>query len=321
VPISILTRAYSRVHDELVKAIVAEPADLIYAGTTGALAAAAESAGRLGVPYGLDLEDFHSGEHVDGEDPVFSALAERIEERILNDAAFLTAGSPMIADAYAVRYGVEPRAVHNTFSRQFAPPLATDSRGPVRLYWFSQTLGCGRGLEDVVRGLGASGVAAELHLRGRAVPEFVDRLQRLRAAEAPALKLVVHEPSAPDDMVSSAHGYDLGLACEEPTSANRRLCLTNKIFTYLAAGLPEALSDTPAQTRLAADLGAAAFVYQAGHPEALAAHLRVWANEPDRRDAARIAARAAADRRWHWEHPEDRGAVLELAASFAGAAN
>ena len=58
----LFVRAYSRVHDELVASVAAEPADLVYGGTTGALAAVAEAARRLGVPYGLDLEDFHTGE-------------------------------------------------------------------------------------------------------------------------------------------------------------------------------------------------------------------------------------------------------------------
>src|SRR5689334_3003030 len=56
IPMSIATRAYSRMHDEIVRAVVAEPADLVYGGTTGALAAVAESAARLSVPYGVDFE-------------------------------------------------------------------------------------------------------------------------------------------------------------------------------------------------------------------------------------------------------------------------
>src|SRR5712692_5882648 len=62
VPLPVAIRAYSRAHDELIRAIVSEPADLVYGGTTGALAAAAEAGRRLGVPYALDLEDFHSAE-------------------------------------------------------------------------------------------------------------------------------------------------------------------------------------------------------------------------------------------------------------------
>src|SRR5207344_1733710 len=52
VPAAFFVRSYSRAHDELVRAVTAEPTDLVYGGTTGALAAAGEAARRLGVPYG-----------------------------------------------------------------------------------------------------------------------------------------------------------------------------------------------------------------------------------------------------------------------------
>ena len=48
VPMAVVARAFSRVHSELVRAIAADPGDLIYGGTTGALAAIAEAARPLG---------------------------------------------------------------------------------------------------------------------------------------------------------------------------------------------------------------------------------------------------------------------------------
>src|SRR5262249_8406094 len=54
VPSSIAARAYSRAHDELVRAIASEDADFVYGGTTGALAAVAEAAASIGAPYGID---------------------------------------------------------------------------------------------------------------------------------------------------------------------------------------------------------------------------------------------------------------------------
>jgi glycosyltransferase involved in cell wall biosynthesis len=318
-PLPLAARAFSRVHDELVRAILAEPADLIYAGTTGALAAAADAADRRGVPYALDLEDFHSGEHAGGDAAPLNALAERIERAVLKNAEFLTAGSPMIADAYSAKYGVKPTPVHNTFSRDFATRDAPACDGPLRLYWFSQTIGAGRGLESVVQALGLSGVRAELHLRGRAIAAAVEGLLVLQRSAAPHATIVVHEPASPDDMVGLAAAYDVGLSCEESTIPNHRLCLANKIFTCLAAGVPIVLSGTPAQRALAGDLGPAAVVYDVDVPEALAARLRIWAENPGALREARAAARAAADRRWHWEHPEDRGALLTLVSSVFGA--
>jgi len=313
VPVAVAIRAYSRIHDELVRRATAEPADLIYGGSTGALAAVAESARRLGVPYGIDFEDLHSAESSGPESELTNALAARIERHVISTARFATAGSPMIADAYAERYGVRPTAIHNTFS--MVPEGTAGRHDGLRMYWFSQTLGPQRGLEDVVRAAGVANVAAELHLRARAIPDYLESLRRLQQSIAPKLAIVVHAPASPDDMVALAQPYDAGLACEESHSLNRQICLTNKIFTYLAAGIPMLLSRTPAQNRLEPALGDAAFGYEIGDVTGLARTLCRLANDAALRARSRAAARTAAERRWHWEHPEDRGALLSAVAS------
>src|SRR5439155_11008010 len=88
VALPLAIRAYSRAHDELVRTVASEPADLIYGGTTGALAAVAEAASRLGIPYGLDLEDFHSAEQDSADGELANALATRVEMATLKNAAF-----------------------------------------------------------------------------------------------------------------------------------------------------------------------------------------------------------------------------------------
>lgn len=309
VPMPIAIRAYSRAHDEIVRAVTAAPADLIYGGTTGALAAVAESARRLGVPYGVDFEDFHSGEHGGPGSELTNALAARIERRVIRRAAFTTAGSPMIADAYYDAYGIRPQPIHNTFSI-VRDQTRQRPEGPLRLYWFSQTLGPGRGLEEVMHAIGEAGVPIELHLRARPIPWYLESLRRLRMAVAPKLELAIHDPSMPDDMVALAQPYDAGLACEEPFVLNKRLSLANKVFTYLAAGVPVILSRTPAQEALEPQLGESAFGYDCGDVSGLADMLRQLAGDPELRRRSRAAARDVAERRWHWEHPADRGVLL-----------
>jgi glycosyltransferase involved in cell wall biosynthesis len=136
-------------------------------------------------------------------------------------------------------------------------------------------------------------------------------LMRLARDTAPLLSVKLHEPAGPDAMVSLAQGYDLGLSGEEPTVLNRRLCLGNKIFTYLAAGVPVLLSATPAQSQLGSELGDAAMVYEPGDVAGLAEQLSCLASDERKRARAKDAARAAAVDRWHWEHPLDRGALLD----------
>jgi len=316
-PLGLAARAASRVHPELVRAATAEPADLIYGGTSGALAAAAEAARRRRVPYALDLEDFHSAEQTDASARILDRLNGRIERGVLAGAAFLTVSSAAIAAAYQRTYGLDPIVVHNTFPLPARPPDAAPTSGDrLRLYWFSQTIGPGRGLEDAVQAMGIAGLPGELHLRGLPADGYLDALAALQQRVAPQLRIVHHPPAAPDQMIELSRPYDVGLVLEAPLSRNRELCLANKALVYPLAGLAVALTDTPGHRPLAADLGAGALVYRSGDVQALADGLARWAADKALLARGRSAAWQAARRRWHWEDPAERGALL---AAVAGA--
>ena len=311
-PFAAVVRAQGRVHPELLRAALARPADLFYGGTAGALAAAALAGARAGVPYALDLEDFHSAERdEDGTAALAHGLAERIERALLPGAALLTAGSAAIASAYAEKYGVRPVAIHNTFPLPARPPDPVPGPGDgLKLYWFSQTIGSGRGLEDAVHAMGLAAVTGELHLRGRAIPQYLDAVRRLAAEAAPRLTVIHHEPAPPDAMVDLCRGYDVGLSLEQGHVQNHALCLGNKALTYVLAGLAIVLTATPGQQPLAADLGEGALVYAPGDVATLAKGLRRWADDRAMLARARAAAWRAARERWHWEHRDERGALL-----------
>jgi glycosyltransferase involved in cell wall biosynthesis len=312
-PMPIVVRAFGRVHAELVHAIVADPGDLVYGGTTGALAAVAEAATRCGTPYALDLEDFHSGETAGADAVLVDALATRIEHAVLPGAVFVTAGSEAIAAAYHDRDGLESTVIHNTFPLpEHAPDPARVDVDRLRIYWFSQTIGPGRGLEDAIRALGRANVAAHLALRGRLHPGYLEALTSLAATHAPRVELVQLPPGPPDAMVDLARGYDIGLSLEQMTPVSRQLCVTNKTFTYILAGAAVVMTDTPGQHALARDLGRAAALVPAGDVDALAGALARWARDPAELDCAKRTAWAAATRRWHWEHELERGRLLAL---------
>ena len=312
-PKPIVARAFARVHSSMVRAIAAAPADLIYGGTTGALAAIAEAGRRTRTPYALDLEDYHSAETIGPEAGLVDALAARIEEDVFRDAAFLTTSSEAIADAYREQYGVGPSVVHNTFPLPAQPPsFAREHPGVLRLYWFSQTIGEGRGLEEAIAALGRSGVRAELALRGRPNDGYLDALKRLAGAHAPRLEVIHHPPAPPDAMFDLARPHDVGLVLEHGVSRNRELCVTNKGFTYILAGLAVAGFDTPGQHAIGVDLGRAAQLVPPGDVDALAAAFARWGADPAALDCAKRSAWQAATRRWHWEHDEERGTLYRL---------
>jgi glycosyltransferase involved in cell wall biosynthesis len=311
-PMPLVARAFGRVHGPIVRAVSAIPADLIYGGTTGALAAIAEAARRSGTPYALDLEDFHSGETLGAGAPFIEALATRVERDAMKDAAFVTTSSEAISDAYRERYDVATSVVHNTFPLpEQAPDFTRADPGLLRLYWFSQTIGPGRGLDEAVAALGRSGVRAELVLRGRPQDGYLDALRGL-AAHAPHLTIVHQPPGAPDAMIDLARGYDVGLALEHGPPLNRMLCMTNKAFTYILAGVAVAMFDTPGQHDLGVDLGRAAALVPPGDVDALAGAFARWAADPAALDCTKRTAWQAAVRRWHWEHDAERGTLYRL---------
>ena len=88
----------------------------------------------------------------------------------------------------------------------------------------------------------------------------------------------------------------------------------------MLAGLAVVFTDTPGQRRLAIDLGEGAILYPPGDVAALAAGLTRWASDKDLLGRARAAAWQAARRRWHWEHREERGALLDARGGSAGQA-
>lgn len=315
-PVGLAAAAWSRAHRELVRAAMREPADLMYGGGA-ALAAVAEVGRRMGVVYAIDLEDLHSAEQVDSPAATLAhALASRIERDVLPGAAFVTASSPGIAAAYADRYAVSPIVVHNTFPLPSKPPdLHAHRERRLRLYWFSQTIGPGRGLEDAVSAMALAAVPAELHLRGLAMAGYVESLRRLAARGAPRLVIVPHEPAAPDAMVDLCADYDIGLSLERGPVLNKLLCLSNKALTYILGGLAVVLTDTPGQRPLARDLGEGSLLYAPGDVASLGAGLRRWADDSRLLERARTASWRAAQGRWHWEHPDESGALIRACAA------
>ena len=109
------------------------------------------------------------------------------------------------------------------------------------------------------------------------------------------------EIAPPEEMVRLAAEYDLGLSLETDVSENRQICLTNKIFTYLLAGVPVLLSDTPAQRALAPLLGEAARLVSLGDPVAIAAALDGLSGSPGVLGAARDHAWRLGRERYNWE--------------------
>ncbi len=295
--------AVGRLTPELTAAAVAWPADLYIAHNLGALPAAAAAARRHGARLGFDAEDYHRGQAPKG-DTAARALAAACEERYLPECDYVTAASPGIAEAYAGLSRTRPLVVLNVCPLADWPAAPVPSRGgPLRLYWFSQTIGRDRGIEAVIRAMGVlAPLPIELHLRGVWPPGFASTLQAVaHVAGAPWERVVRHDPAAPGEMVRLAAEFDVGLATEPGHTENADLALSNKIFTYLLAGVPVLATATTAQAELAPAFGDAAALAPVGDAQAIASALRGWIERPAELAAARQAAWQLGTTRYNWD--------------------
>jgi len=319
---SLSARAFSAYAAPLTAAALRTPADLYIAHYPPALPAAFAAARRYGARYAFDAEDFHLGDWPD--DAAYDRerrLLGSIERQALPHCAYVTASSPMIADAYAEAYGiVRPRVVLNAF------PLAQAAHGPTArgcaepgpsVYWFSQVIGPNRGLECAVRAIGQARTRPHLYLRGQMADGFAQRLSAL-ALEARADGHVhILPPALPAQMERLAAAYDLGLCSEPAHTTNNAFALSNKLFSYMLAGVPAVLSDTIAQRAFAAGNENAMHVYPSGDSQALAAALDRLLADPKRLAAARAAAYRLGRESYNWERESQK--LVELVRQSLGA--
>ncbi|HEX3728833.1 MAG TPA: hypothetical protein VHV47_03450 [Opitutaceae bacterium] len=283
------------------------PAQLYYGHCLAGLPIAAAAARHRGAAYGFDAEDYHDAETAEAlADRAEVAIRRKVQSALLPGCRIFTAGSPLIAQEYGRQYGREGRPILNVFPRSHAPAAPVDPgpigpNRPARCYWFSQTIGPGRGLEATIAALARMNTPVELHLRGFVGAEYAAHLRAHAGREGLARPIQFLESGSPAEMVRLSAPYDLGLCVEEWTPLNHRLCLANKVFVYLLAGIPQLMSDTPAMSGLARELEGAALCCAMADPAAVARELDGLLGDPARTARARRTAWDLARRRYCWE--------------------
>ncbi|MSP74802.1 MAG: glycosyltransferase [Rhodospirillaceae bacterium] len=307
VPAGLAARATGGPISTLRRAVRGIRADLYIAHYVAGLAAVTPVARQRGAMLGFDAEDFHSGEGTGGAGEDFRMkLIETIERAALPSCAHATASSPMIAQAYAGRYGIAPTAVLNVFPLGMAP-AAPQPGDPTRLkaYWFSQTIGLDRGLQPFLQAMARTRSRVTLDIRGGNQWGGGDRLMAVARDLGVADRVSILPKASPDEMVTLAATYDVGLSLETAATENHQICLGNKIFTYLLAGVPVMLSDTRAQRELAPALGAGGMLVSLSDPETIAAALDGLGETPSRLAEAKRTAWRLGRERYNWDVEKD----------------
>jgi glycosyltransferase involved in cell wall biosynthesis len=291
---------------DLISAALRVPADLYIAHYPAALPAAALAAQNYRSAYAYDAEDYHLGDlpMVPQHDADRETIRS-IEGRYLKQCAYVTAASPGIADAYVQTYGIErPTVVLNVFPKSQAPAGAT-AKGTAKpgpsIYWFSQTIGPDRGLECAVAAIARARSRPHLYLRGTAASSYSNRLRAIANKSGVADRLHFLAPAPPAEMEQLASAYDVGFCGETGHTPNREIALTNKLFSFVLAGIPTLASAIPAHVALAGELGTALHIYPINDDDRLAAALDALLGNSNILSSARAAAFALGQSTYNWD--------------------
>lgn len=295
--------AISRCHAEAMAIAKKIKTDIYIAHNLGALPAAVLAAKQTGAKVGYDAEDMHSGQFASTADEGYR-LNKYIEEKYFGRVDYFTAASPLIARYYKHEYScLDPVVINNVFPKTTLNIGQNYKPGqPLKLFWFSQTIGPERGLEDVIKAMAASKGHVQLHLLGNCSEGNKQAMVQLAAQfELQQDQLWFYGPVAPDEIFKLAVQFDIGMATETGVPLNRNICLTNKIFTYVQCGLAMIASDTQAQTLFMEQYPGTGILYDKSNLQSLTDCINFYLQNPETLHQTRLQNYQLGQTELNWE--------------------
>jgi glycosyltransferase involved in cell wall biosynthesis len=299
--------------------------DILHAHDSNALVPVAWAARSLGAPFVYDAHDLWLGRPRRERSRLYFALNQvlyGLVERLLIPlaGATLTVSEPiarhlrrryrLVSVHLVPNYPEAGRPGERRDLRSLVGGGSIGSHGGVVLYLGG--LMAGRGLEQLVDAVGMAR-SVELVLLGDG-PLAPDLLRRAAAAGA-ADRVHLLAPVPPEEVTAYAASADIGVSPIVPTSLNYRYSLPNKLFQYMAAGIPVVASDLP-QVRDVVEGTGCGVVVDTTRPEAIAAAIDRLVDDPDGARAMGRRGREAVEARYNW--PRAAAALLRAYAGLNG---
>lgn len=211
------------------------------------------------------------------------------------------ATSPGHAETISRRHRVAPPQVIRNIAER-SPTSGGRPTGGESTIAYVGAITDSRGLEQAIAAL-AQNEATELRAVGPGSASYRERLAALVTHVGVADRVHLEPPVPPQDVVGEISSAAAGLALIQPTCLSYALSLPNKLFEYLAAGLPILAADVPVIREFVESNGVGLIV----PPDDLAAIAAAMTAivEPRRNSELRGAVSEAAQR-LTWERESER---------------
>ena len=262
-----------------------------------------------GFKVGFDFEDWYSNDllpNAQNYRPI--ALLEKVEKMALQKGTYTITTSKAMANAIATAYNAnKPKIIYNLFPKPILNHNPKDRKNNkiLSLFWYSQTIGPGRGLELILKSLALVQSQVQLHLRGNISANYKQDLEQ----QYPYKKghLLFFHPQVPaEELPSRIAEHDIGLALEAYTPQSRNYTITNKVFQYLQSGLAVIATDTAGQKEAQQLASGSIFLFTNNQIEALAKLVEKFATNKELLKNAKKEALEISGTNLNWEEEEKK---------------
>jgi glycosyltransferase involved in cell wall biosynthesis len=270
-----------------------------------------------GFKVGVDFEDWFS------EDLLPDARMNRpikqlknLEKRLINECKYSITTSHSLAEEMSSAYNSpSPTVIYNTFPWAERLHIKLDQRDRQNLnlpslHWFSQTIGCGRGLETLFQSLNHLKISLEIHLRGNC-SEITRHWLESQIPIAWRDRVFIHPTVSNQELLSMISEHDIGLALEHSDIPSRNYTVTNKLFQYLQAGLAIIATDTAGQKEILSHNPKIGHLIPSNNPLALAEAIENLLLTPNTLELAKLESLKLAKENFCWELEAEK--IIELA--------
>lgn len=261
-------------------------ADLYIAHHPSVLIAAALAAKKYDAKYAYDIEDAfpYVNENSYFTNPEQQIL--EVERKYIGGTTFTTTASPLYSEIYIDNYKLSKKPIDlmNVFEINHEEIEFKDrvDLEKVSFYWYSQTVGLNRGLQDLFKAINyLPENTFELHIRGTCSFHLKNTLLENVIVESHLKNIFFHDSVSMEELSSRNKEHDVGFALEPSTSLNRELCISNKILDYLRSGLMIIATNSRGHQLITNNLAGYSVSYTSGNVEELSTSLLGIINNKD----------------------------------------